>query len=201
MISASRGVILSRTCWGTSGPPPLPRQPVWGPRHVSPEGGLGWVGLGEGLTWSPTHGPRCLPCRTQLGGCTRVSRHKAYRTVDRPQTPRWRSWAADAAVPVCMCPCVSEGRGGGLWHTCLLHCCSALAHMAPHQPLSCFMPLRPVIRLHKRDMLAYPSPPPPLPPPPPRDENAFSVPSGASGTASGGEPPAARSNPLHTASP
>ena len=32
-------------------------------------------------------------------------------------------------MPVCMCPCVSGG-GGGLWHTCLLHCCSALAHMA-----------------------------------------------------------------------
>ena len=31
-------------------------------------------------------------------------------------------------MPVCMCPCVSEG-GGELWHTCLLHCCSALVHM------------------------------------------------------------------------
>ena len=93
-------------------------------------GGLGWVGLGQGLAWSPTHGPRRLPCGTRLGGRTRVSGHKAYRTVDRPQTPRWRSRAGDAAVPVCMCPCVSEGGGGGLWHTCLLHCCSALAHMA-----------------------------------------------------------------------
>ena len=95
-----------------------------------PGGGLGWVGLGQGLAWSPTHGPRRLPCGTRLGGRTRVSGHKAYRTVDRPQTPRWRSRAGDAAVPVCMCPCVSEGGGGGLWHTCLLHCCSALAHMA-----------------------------------------------------------------------
>ena len=92
-------------------------------------GGLGWVGLGQGLAWSPTHGPRRLPCGTRLGGRTRVSGHKAYRTVDRPQTPRWRSRAGDAAVLVCMCPCVSGG-GGGLWHTCLLHCCSALAHMA-----------------------------------------------------------------------
>ena len=75
-------------------------------------GGLGWVGLGQGLTWSPTHGPRRLPCRTRLGGCTRVSGHKAYRTADRPQTPRWRSRAGDAAVPVCMCPCVSGGGGG-----------------------------------------------------------------------------------------
>ena len=74
----------------------------------------GWVGLGEGLTWSPTHGPRCLPCRTRPGGCTRVSGHKAYRTADRPQTPRWRSRAGDAAAPVCMCPCVFvEGGGGG----------------------------------------------------------------------------------------
>ena len=76
-------------------------------------GGGGWVGLGEGLTWSPTHGPRRLPCRTRLGGCTRVSGHKAYRTVDRPQTPQWRSRAGDAAVPVCMCPCASVGGGGG----------------------------------------------------------------------------------------
>ena len=76
-------------------------------------GGLGWVGLGQGLSWSPTHGPRRLPCGTQLGGRTRVSGHKAYRTLDRPQTPRSRSRAGDAAVPVCMCPCVSEGGGGG----------------------------------------------------------------------------------------
>ena len=101
-------------------PPPLWRRGgLWG--------GLGWVGLGQGLAWSPTHGPRRLPCGTRLGGRTRVSGHKAYRTVDRPQTPRWRSRAGDAAVPVCMCPCVSVGGGGGLWHTCLLHCCSALA--------------------------------------------------------------------------
>ena len=77
-------------------------------------GEQGWVGLGEGLTWSPTRGPRRLPCRTRPGGCTRVSGHKAYRTADRPQTPRWRSRAGDAAVPVCMCPCVFvEGGGGG----------------------------------------------------------------------------------------
>ena len=25
---------------------------------------LGWVGLGQGLAWSPTRGPRRLPCRT-----------------------------------------------------------------------------------------------------------------------------------------
>ena len=80
---------------------------------MSGGGGLGWVGLGQGLAWSPTHSPRRLPCGTRLGGRTRVSGHKAYRTVDRPQTPRWRSRAGDAAVPVCMCPCVSEGGGEG----------------------------------------------------------------------------------------
>ena len=85
----------------------------------APPGGLsggGWVGLGQGLAWSPTHGPRRLPCGTRLGGRTRVSGHKAYRTVDRPQTPRWRSRAGDAAVPVCMCPCVSEGGGRAVAH-------------------------------------------------------------------------------------
>ena len=78
--------------------------------------GLGWVGLGQGLAWSPTHGPCSLPCRTRLSGCTQVSGHKAYRTVDRPQTPRWRSQAGDAAVPVCMCPGVSEAGGRVVAH-------------------------------------------------------------------------------------
>ena len=41
--------------------------------HRPPGVGLGWVGLGQGLAWSPTHGPRRLPCRTRLGGRTRVS--------------------------------------------------------------------------------------------------------------------------------
>ena len=86
----------------------------WGGSLGGSAGGCwgGWVGLGQGLAWSPTHGPRRLPCRTRLGGRTRVSGHKACRTVDRPQTPRWRSRAGDAAVPVCMCPCVSGGGGG-----------------------------------------------------------------------------------------
>ena len=109
--------------------PPGASVPCRGQCRVVLCGGECWVGWGQGLAWSPTHGPRRLPCGTRLGGRTRVSSHKAYRTVDRPQTPRWRSRAGDAAVPVCMCPCVSGG-GGGLWHTCLLHCCSALAHMA-----------------------------------------------------------------------
>ena len=44
----------------------------------------GWVGLGQGLTWSPTHGPRHLSCVTRLGSLTLVSGPKAYRTVDYP---------------------------------------------------------------------------------------------------------------------
>ena len=69
--------------------------------------GLGWVGLGQGLTWSPTHGPRRLPCRTRLGGRTRVSGHKAYRTVDRPRTPAvalagGRCRRACVYVPLCV---------------------------------------------------------------------------------------------------
>ena len=92
-------------------------------------GGLGWVRLGQGLAWSPTHGLRRLPCGTRLGSRTRVSVHKAYRCVDLPQTPQWRLRAGDAALPLCMCPCVPEGGGGGGLDSCLLHCCSALAHM------------------------------------------------------------------------
>ena len=123
---------------------PAPLAPSWGqmlqmwsalPQHFGPPGGWGggggcWVGLGQGLTWSPTHGPHRLPCGTRLGGRTQVSGHKACRTVDHPRTLRWLSRAGDATVPVCMCPCVSEGGGGGLWPTCLLHCWSASAHVA-----------------------------------------------------------------------
>ena len=88
--------------------------------------------LGEGLTWSPTHGPHCLPCRTRLGGCTRVSGHKAYRTVDRPHTPWWRSRAGDAAVPVCMCPCVSVGGGHEATDTGLAYAPVSQAHGHHH---------------------------------------------------------------------
>ena len=74
----------------------------------------GWVGLRQGVTWSPTHGPRCLPYGTRLGGRTRVSNHKAYRTVDRPQTPQWHSRAGDAAcLCVCALVCLRGGGGGG----------------------------------------------------------------------------------------
>ena len=69
----------------------------------------GWAGLRQCLTWSPTHGPRCLPCGTRLGGCTQVSGHKACQTVGCHWTLQWCSRVGDAAVPVCMCPCASEG--------------------------------------------------------------------------------------------
>ena len=81
-------------------------------------GGLGWVGSRPLLVANP-RSARHLPCGTRLGGRTRVSGHKAYRTVDCPQTPWWRSRVGDATVPVCMCPCLSEGGGG-----------RAVAHMA-----------------------------------------------------------------------
>ena len=110
---------------------PRPDLGCW-PIHLSPatrRGGGGCVGLGEGLTWSPTHGPRRLPCRTRLGGCTRcpVTRPTGLLTAPRP-----RGGARGREMPPCLCVCalVCLWRGGGgLWHTCLLHCCSALAHM------------------------------------------------------------------------
>ena len=123
-LGAGRGPGISR--WRVSPYRQARSLAVW----VARGGRSGSVGLSQGLAWSPTNGPRCFPCGTRLGSRTRVSGYKAYRTIDRPQTPRWRSLAGDAAVPVCMYPCVSEGRGGGgLWHTCLLNCCSVLAHM------------------------------------------------------------------------
>ena len=84
--------------------------------------GAGWVGLDQGLTWSPTRGPRRLPCGTRLGGRTRVSGHQASRTVDPLQTPAvalagGRCRHACVYVPLCV-----WGGGGGLLHTCFLHC-------------------------------------------------------------------------------
>ena len=58
-------------------------------------GGFRSMGSIDGTPWSPTHGPRRLPCGTRLGGRTQISGHKACRTVDHPQTPR-RSRAGDA---------------------------------------------------------------------------------------------------------
>ena len=113
--SSSSSFPLSSSPSSSSSPPSSsPSSSSSSPAPTSPTTphSRSWVGLGEGLTRWPTHGLRCHPCRTRLGGCTRVSGHKAYRTVDRPQTPRWRSRAGDAAVPVCMCPGASGGGGG-----------------------------------------------------------------------------------------
>ena len=82
---------------------------------------LDCAGLGQGLARAPTHGPRRFSFATRLGGRIRVSGHKAYKTVARPQTPPWRSRAEDAAMRVCALGCL-RGGAGGLWHTCLLHC-------------------------------------------------------------------------------
>ena len=62
MIRASRGIILSHMCCGTSGPPPPVSpfgglgQPVGGPPHGSPEGGGG----GARTTPPPPHTPISL---------------------------------------------------------------------------------------------------------------------------------------------
>ena len=58
-----------------------------------------------------------------------MSGHKAYRTVDHPKTLRWRLRVGDAAVPVCMCPCVSK-RGGGVAHLLALLLVSVGARVA-----------------------------------------------------------------------
>ena len=51
------------------------------PEHSFPlhKGGwlVGW--LGQGLTCSPTHSPRHLPCGTRLGGRTQVSGYRCPR--------------------------------------------------------------------------------------------------------------------------
>ena len=65
-------------------------------------------GGAQSLTRSPTHGPRHLPCGTRPGSRTRVSGHKACRTVDSPQTPMV-AWAGDTAVHVCV---LGRDKGG-----------------------------------------------------------------------------------------
>ena len=43
---------------------------------------------------------------------TGVLSHQAYRNADCLKPLWWRSRAGDAAVPMCMCPCVSHGGLG-----------------------------------------------------------------------------------------
>ena len=85
------------------------------PKGAGGGGGLGWVGLGW-VKASPGRLPTVRaafpagPDWAAVPGCP-VTRPTGLLTAPRP--PRWRSRAGDAAVPVCMCPCVSEWGGGG----------------------------------------------------------------------------------------
>ena len=93
--------------------------------------GGGWVGLGW-VKASPGRLPTVRaafpagPDRAAVPGCP-VTRPTGLLTAPRP-----RGGARGREMPPCLCVCalVCLWRGGGgLWHTCLLHCCSALAHM------------------------------------------------------------------------
>ena len=64
-------------------------------------GGLGWVGSRPHPDLRD-HGHRpSLRVTTGPAG-SRLSGLKAYRTDDRPRTPRWHTQEGDAAVPVCV---------------------------------------------------------------------------------------------------
>ena len=93
---------------------------------------LGWVGLGW-VKASPGRLPTVRaafpagPDWAAVPGCP-VTRPTGLLTAPRP-----RGGARGREMPPCLCVCALvclRGGGGGLWHTCLLHCCSALAHMA-----------------------------------------------------------------------
>ena len=94
--------------------------------------GGGWVGLGW-VKASPGRLPTVRaafpagPDWAAVPGCP-VTRPTGLLTAPRP-----RGGARGREMPPCLCVCALvclRGGGGGLWHTCLLHCCSALAHMA-----------------------------------------------------------------------
>ena len=98
--------------------------------HIHPGGG--WVGLGW-VKASPGRLPTVRaafpagPDWAAVPGCP-VTRPTGLLTAPRP-----RGGARGREMPPCLCVCALvclRGGGGGLWHTCLLHCCSALAHMA-----------------------------------------------------------------------
>ena len=102
--------------WGRPG--------TWGPvfhvQHMPRSrshhlGGLGWVGSRPHPDLRD-HGHRpSLRVTTGPAG-SRLSGLKAYRTDDRPRTPRWHTREGDAAVPVCVGKCVarcSRPRWGG----------------------------------------------------------------------------------------
>ena len=81
------------------------------------EGGLGWVGLGQGLIRTSGTTDVALPCASQLVRLVHgypVSRPTGLMTAP---VPRWHRREEDAAVPVCMwrarCLCVWGMRWRG----------------------------------------------------------------------------------------
>ena len=84
-----------------SKPEESPPAPPPGGRGGLCKGGLGWVGSRPHLDpWG--HGHRPSLCLSTGPAGSRLSGHKAYRTDDRPHTPRWHMREGDAAVPVCL---------------------------------------------------------------------------------------------------
>ena len=89
--------------------------------------GLGWVKASPGRLPTVRAAFPAGPDWAAVPGCP-VTRPTGLLTAPRP-----RGGARGREMPPCLCVCALvclRGGGGGLWHTCLLHCCSALAHMA-----------------------------------------------------------------------
>ena len=88
--------------------------------------GLGWVKASPGRLPTVRAAFPAGPDWAAVPGCP-VTRPAGLLTAPRP-----RGGARGREMPPCLCVCalVCLGGGGGLWHTCLLHCCSAVAHMA-----------------------------------------------------------------------
>ena len=88
--------------------------------------GLGWVKASPGRLPTVRAAFPAGPDWAAVPGCP-VTRPAGLLTAPRP-----RGGARGREMPPCLCVCalVCLRGGGGLWHTCLLHCCSALAHMA-----------------------------------------------------------------------
>ena len=79
----------------------IPNPPHRSPFLGAARGGLGWVGSRPHPDLRD-HGHRpSLRVTTGPAG-SRLSGLKAYRTDDRPHTPRWHTQEGDAAVPVCV---------------------------------------------------------------------------------------------------
>ena len=74
---------------------------------------MGWVGLGQGLFRTRSLSVSARVSGTKVPRNSRLSGLKAYRTVDRPRTPRWHMREGDAAVEACVARARGQGGGGG----------------------------------------------------------------------------------------